>query len=64
LFISAIDIDQEESMELNLCGTQAGNFTSTVKCHVDYSTEPIYVHVKANFEVIVWISVDIMLSFV
>ncbi|CAB4016963.1 Hypothetical predicted protein, partial [Paramuricea clavata] len=45
-----LDIDQEESMELNLCGTQAGNFASTVKCHVNYSTEPIYVHVKANFE--------------
>ncbi|CAB4001497.1 Hypothetical predicted protein, partial [Paramuricea clavata] len=45
-----LDIDQEESMELNLCGIQAGNFASTVKCHVNYSTEPIYVHVKANFE--------------
>jgi hypothetical protein len=46
-----VDIGQEETIELKICGTQAGNFASTVKCRVDYSTEPIYVHVKATFEV-------------
>ena len=40
-------------MELNICGRKAGKFASTVKCHVNYSTEPIYVHVIANFEVVI-----------
>ncbi len=51
--VSAIDIDQEETMELNICGRKAGKFASTVKCHVNYSIEPIYVHVIANFEVVI-----------
>ena len=47
-----LDANEEETMELSICGVKAGNFASTLKCHVNYSTEPVYVHVKANFEVI------------
>ncbi|XP_028403887.1 deleted in lung and esophageal cancer protein 1-like isoform X2 [Dendronephthya gigantea] len=45
-----LDIDQEETLELSICATKAGSFSSTVKCDVNYSSDPVYVHVKANFE--------------
>ena len=45
------DVDEEQALQVKICGHTAGVLETTVHCHVLHSTQPIYVHIRTEFEV-------------
>ncbi|XP_046844531.1 deleted in lung and esophageal cancer protein 1-like [Xenia sp. Carnegie-2017] len=45
-----LEVDKEETLELNIFGREPGVYEKTLQCNIDHVMKPVYLHVMANFE--------------